>query len=563
MEKQINIKAPNHPRFNYEVELLKNVFDAEDIIEISVSIKEDAFKSNDIDYVEFQPVIGGEKISKKFKLTDENNSHVIKINASEYYVAGESKSVELLQSVKFNSTPNVHSCNPDNIGQIYFKEVKEVRLTRPSLQKESKNKNLWEHIKKHAIDFEKYSEIIDDLMACHTSIYRSTSGQDGDKKRDKKRLPFIGVDAYSLLKFSTELYIKNKCGIKYDDTILSGYLNGNKILPYLDKIIEKLKWNVSEKDSACFGNDEIEKQKVKPFLIELIYNYWHEEGFFNKTLEAISTRFQNIRRSGVDALARLDIDPLRPLSNILWGYIQDTQHRLNSVRRTLEYDHEYGLKLIGKGVPQVNTVDSRSKFIEAFHNLLFKSTVYHNASDDMTKYADGFPVLNALKEVHLLLAEGAHNQFGDLPMTARSEIMMEQWILARPEIREFLGGRPMYPYSEPWMDRVDTMKVLQGWTDTSISYFNKLAKYGEQIILSIRYDEWNEIDDAQTAGDWAKEWRNEIQQYIHSYFAVTGVDLSADMYAASSDKFVMPSYLIQRKLSAQIASKGTVYYGQR
>ena len=55
--------------------------------------------------------------------------------------------------------------------------------------------------------------------------------------------------------------------------------------------------------------------------------------------------------------------------------------------------------------------------------------------------ADGFPLLNALKEVHLLLAEGAHNQFGDLPWTARVEMLIQQWLLARPEMREFLQGR--------------------------------------------------------------------------------------------------------------------------
>ena len=44
-------------------------------------------------------------------------------------------------------------------------------------------------------------------------------------------------------------------------------------------------------------------------------------------------------------------------------------------------------------------------------------------SDDTTVVADGFPVLNALKEVHLLLTQGAHNQYGDLPWTARQEML--------------------------------------------------------------------------------------------------------------------------------------------
>jgi len=40
--------------------------------------------------------------------------------------------------------------------------------------------------------------------------------------------------------------------------------------------------------------------------------------------------------------------------------------------------------------------------------------VFYKQDDDTTVKADAFPVLNALKEVHLVLSQGAHNQFGDL-----------------------------------------------------------------------------------------------------------------------------------------------------
>ena len=52
---------------------------------------------------------------------------------------------------------------------------------------------------------------------------------------------------------------------------------------------------------------------------------------------------------------------------------------------------------------------------------------------------------------------------------------MQQWLLARPEFREFLPTRIMVAYPEPWMDRVDAMKRLQGWTDTSVLHFRNLA----------------------------------------------------------------------------------------
>ena len=43
------------------------------------------------------------------------------------------------------------------------------------------------------------------------------------------------------------------------------------------------------------------------------------------------------------------------------------------------------------------------------------------------------------------------------------------------------------------MDRVDAMKKLQGWTDTSVLHFRNLGMFGEQILLSIRYGAWSAV----------------------------------------------------------------------
>ena len=83
----------------------------------------------------------------------------------------------------------------------------------------------------------------------------------------------------------------------------------------------------------------------------------------------------------------------------------------------------------------------------------------------------------------------------------------------------------MVPYREPWMDRVDTMKQMQGWGDASVTHFRDLAVFGEQLLLSIRYGNWSVISEAAAAANWAREWRAEVQTYMHSYRAVTGVDL--------------------------------------
>lgn len=273
-----------------------------------------------------------------------------------------------------------------------------------------------------------------------------------------------------------------------------------------------------------------------------------------QTMNAICMRFQNRRGPFErDPLANLEIDPLRPLNNLLWGYIQDEYNRLTVPRRAYEYDHHYGLKIIGKAVPELRSADSRSKFIEAFHNLLYRTAGFYREDADTTVIADGFSLLSSLREVHLLLAEGAHNQFGDLPWTSRAEMLMMQWILGRPEMREFLRGRAMVPYSERWMGQVDTMKKLQGWTDTTITHFRNLANYGEQILLSIRYGDWNEITDQDNAKTWARYWRPEIQGYIHAYLAATGVDLSEDIvdFRGAPARYVQPSSLLEARLGGR------------
>jgi hypothetical protein len=129
--------------------------------------------------------------------------------------------------------------------------------------------------------------------------------------------------------------------------------------------------------------------------------------------------------------------------------------------------------------------------------------------------------------VHLLLTQGAHNQYGDLPWTARQEMLMQQWLLARPEMRDFLPTRTMVAYPEAWMDRVEAMNKLQGWTETSVMHYRDLAVYGEQILLGIRYGAWTTVNEPEQAANWARYWRAEIQSYIYNDQAVTGSELPA------------------------------------
>ncbi len=476
-----------------------------------------------------------------------------------------------------------------------------VSLERSSIPRTT-DVALWEVIREsgQAISFSRYSDFIDWVIGGKTPPWQRLSSDEVNTVQEgrqefgrldgRRSLPFPDIEPYRLLKVATEVFLMVSTGVKLEDQDFSelsvqeagrtgldaaGYgglwaaylerVNGSVTVPYLNLIRRKLQEadlipnKQRQQTEIAYG---ILKDKlVRPSFIELIWSYWMEEGMLVQSINSISVRFQNRRgRGSSDPLASLDIDPLRPLNNLLWGYIQDEQHRLSVVRRAYEYDHHYGLALYGRAVPRIRPADSRSRFLEGFHNLLHRTATFYKEDDDTTVKADPFPVLNALSEVHLQLTEGQHNAYGDLPWTARQEMLMEQWLLARPEFRSFLPTRTMVAYPEPWMDRVDSMKKMQGWTDVSVRHFRDLAITGEPILLSIRFGNWSVTMDPNQAGNWARFWRQEIQWYIESYHTVTGIDLSSDMSdvrsaEASAARAQQPSVHIGRRMARQAPAR--------
>jgi hypothetical protein len=446
----------------------------------------------------------------------------------------------------------------------------------------------WEYLRQRtdAIAFGRYTTFIEDVLFKSKEGAVPTELVDPVKQfRAAKRL--AGVDSYELLRLATEAFLLMQCGtltfdpeqkitsepfdgkqlqaFRFGDREnlaeelkkkLARYLGGNPTTPYVDRITEAYIGTepANPLHNAVFA-DNIDAKVLEPCFIELIWSYWHEEAALVQTINAISLRFQNKRGPGdIDPLANLETHPLRPVANLLWGYVQDEDHRLTVARRSYEYEHQYGLSLVGKAVPKHAPADRRSQFLVTFHTLLHQAAIFYDRSANLTVRADAFPLLNALREVHLVLAEGAHNQFRELPWTARVEMLMQQWLLSRREVREFVGGRPAVPYAEEWMRTVDAMRRLMGWGDTSISNFHDLAITGEKIVLSIRFGDWSDaivVTESDAAG-WAVFWRPEIQRYIHAYQAVTGVDLSAATQVASRQiDATLPSVLLQQRMARQ------------
>jgi len=448
-----------------------------------------------------------------------------------------------------------------------------VALERTAVH-HTRDQALWVAIRNRtrAISFSPYREFMDRVLRAEDAELREVAKFE-PRLRDLGA-NLHGVGSYQLLKLATEAFLLLECGVSIEqgryenhrlfngseesarldefvrlqDVVekLEEYLGRPAQLPYIRRVIvDAFPW--LEREGLCC--DRVVSSRVnQPCLIELIWSYWHEEGMLVQSMNAINRRFQNVRGVGDrDALGNFEIDPLRRVGNLLWGQIQNELNLLSVKRRAYEYSHQYGLTLFGKATGGIRPADNRSKFLEAFHNLLYLTSVFYKEDNDTTVIADGFPLLNALKEVHLLLAQGAHNQFGDLPWTARAEMMVQEYILARPEIRDFLQSRVMVPYKEAWMPQVDTMKSLQGWSDVTVTHFRDLGVYGEQILLSIRYGDWIDIVDEDSAKNWARYWRPEIQGYLHAYRAVTGVDLTNQ----DSVDATVPAFHLQKRLAVQ------------
>ncbi|HAD12475.1 MAG TPA: hypothetical protein DCF33_08555 [Saprospirales bacterium] len=443
--------------------------------------------------------------------------------------------------VKFTFSPkfNLEVPDPVDVNLPISVELKQTSFDyKPS-------EGLWDAIKKSRINFSELKKFVDTVLCKPQSAADFPAGF--QKDANKIRLPFVNVDQYSLVKYAIDAYMRKALHLK---DMAGGYsLNP---LPYYqtlqDTLSEMLCCNHDEKDSDCV---ELVRSKRNGFMaIELIWSYWTEQAMLVQAMGAVGLRYQNIRGlHAVEPMMRFDTSPLLPLSDLLWGFIQDEQHRTTLHRRTFEYQHAYNLTLKGRAVPRQIGVDNRSQFLSSFHNLLHQASLFYKEFDDKTRNADAFPLLIALRDVHLLLAEGNHNAYFNMTYTTRHEMLTMQYLFSQPEMQVFLGGRPMMPV-EPHIGALDTVKTIQGWDPMGTMHYYDLANTGEQILLSIRFGDWNmSMYDANDAGNWAIAFRTLISTYINAYRNVTMIDLSADAGRSTlEERAFQPSHLIERRI---------------
>lgn len=280
---------------------------------------------------------------------------------------------------------------------------------------------------------------------------------------------------------------------------------------------------------------------------DLIWNYWMEEAGLVQAMNVLALRFQNRAVPGrADFLRNFELDALRPLSHFIWEYIEAEPHRLSVVRRAYEYEHEYGLRLLGKAVEKMDPYERRHGFIGGFNTLVNLAHKLFRDEDDLQRKADAFPLLNQLQELQSLVQEGAHNQYPELVKKARTEMLMQQYIFTLSPVQEFIRSRPMVVYEEPWMGSLDAMRQAMGWDPVSVSVYHKLAEKSETLLTTIRNYDWVHENVTDAARSWAQSFRNEIQSYAHSYRTVTGVDLTDP--ALDPEHATQPSQLIRARM---------------
>ncbi len=327
---------------------------------------------------------------------------------------------------------------------------------------------------------------------------------------------------------------------------------GGRALPYLKRVVDALIPANARAEGSPFCDGLLRHRLRCPAMLELIHSYWIEQGALMQTMNAVLLRFQNRRRGERDPLVNLAVDPLQAMSNLLWGRVQDEPQLLSLRRRVHEYQYAYGLTLHGKAVGDLAPVESRTQFLPAFHRLLHKLAEFYAADAFTTVQADGFQVLQALKDLHVVISESANNQHFEVTRQARAETLVDQYLIARNEMRAFLRGRAMVPTAEAWIPQVQTMKQLQGWAPhLAVSHFHTLAATGEQLLQAVRWGDWSVQNDATTAKNFARYWTAEARSYMHSYATVTGVDLSVPITDTrrAEDRYAQPSlHMMQPRL---------------
>ncbi len=279
-----------------------------------------------------------------------------------------------------------------------------------------------------------------------------------------------------------------------------------------------------------------------------------------QTANAIALRFQNIARNGTRSARRVRARRAAAAERLHLGlHPGRAEPAVGPAPRSTSTTTSTAWTWSGRA-SRVRPADSRSKFLQAFHDLLRLTDQFYREASDTHGDARSVPAPDR--------AQGPpHDSRGGCAQSvprsavdraqrdARSAVaaraIRDARLPARPAgdaVPRSLDGRRRRHEASAGLDRHERPALQRS-----------RASSASASCLSIRHVRWDAITDPVAAQDWALSWRPEVQGYIHAYRMATGVTLSDDVVEVNrpgSPRYAQPSVLLYSRLMDQRRSPG-------
>lgn len=324
-------------------------------------------------------------------------------------------------------------------------------------------------------------------------------------------------------------------------------------LPYLQRVIQRVSSELlkSINESTGVGNSRITgdftceylRQRLqRPPMYDLIWSYWMSLAGLTETMNAVVDCYRRKSNERTALLSDVRFDLLRPIGNLLSGYARDTEIPITHEEYLVELQAQYGLMLPEHAELDIQGMQSDTSFLGALHNVIGGSGKLLRDRLNKTLDVDTHSLGRILGNMNVRLAMGAHNQLWEVTRRIRRDMLVQQWILSRPEVTEFLRVPAMVDMREGWMSALAAYRDRKNQQSRSASrsgnygsvsgnssqsalvvqQFHRLACKSEIMVLGARWGGWsNEDMVGKSAEGWLNEVQHDIKDYISDYREVT------------------------------------------
>lgn len=317
-------------------------------------------------------------------------------------------------------------------------------------------------------------------------------------------------------------------------------------LPYLNGVIERVVSNLvnitASSRTNCPTWSFIKHRLESPPMYDLIWNYWMSLAGLTETMNAVVDCYRRKSNERTALLSDVRFDLLRPIGNLLSGYARDTEIPITHEEYLVELQAQYGLVLPEHAGLDIQPTQTDTSFLGALHNVIGGSGKLLRDRLNKTLSIDTHSLGRTLGNMNVRLAMGAHNQLWEVTRRIRRDMLVQQWILSRPEVTEFLRVPAMVDMKEGWMSALAAYrdrKNQQSWSTARsgnygnvsgnssqsalvVQQFHRLACKSEIMVLGARWGGWSDEDlVGKSAEGWLNEVQHDIKDYISDYREVT------------------------------------------